>query len=143
MIYRVLNPSGQTKKVTLSKQDLAAVVVDRNLADCDTANNLNRKDLLALLGETPNRPALSTLSIVSGNKFQAQAMHVSEEQVFIYDGASKSLWTMTLSSKRGKIVGEAKIVINTPELTHVCAITCTADYIYLASDTEDRGGLFR
>ena len=26
---------------------------------------------------------------------------------------------------------------------HVCAITCTADYIYLASDSEDGGGLFR
>ena len=115
-LFRLLNPTGKERKLNLMKADLVALVVEKELANEETALSMSKPDLLQLLGGSVSQPALVPVKLASGVKLFPQAFTVHNDKLLLYDGPTTSVWELDIDKVNGKVVTEAKLLLNLPSV---------------------------
>ena len=142
-LFRLLNPTGKERKLNLMKADLVALVMEKELANEETALSMSKPDLLQLLGGSVSQPALVPVKLASGVKLFPQAFTVHNDKLLLYDGPTTSVWELDIDKVNGKVVAEAKLLLNLPSVKKVAAITSLGDYLWVASQHHSEGGLYK
>ena len=123
--------------------DAVALVVERRLADSETAKTMSRKDLLDLLGEQQStQQALNPLKITGGTRLHPQALcSQDDDSILVFDGPTNAVWLLKILTQRGNYTGSAKLLFSIPNLDNARSVSCSNTHIYVAS-SADNGGLF-
>ena len=137
LVLRLLDPSGKAKKQSLTKVDAVALVVERRLADSETAKTMSRKDLLDLLGEQQStQQALNTLKITGRTRLHPQAFcsHDDDSIQLVFDGPANAVWLLKiLPHQQGHYTGSAKLLISSLDLDNASSVSCSNSHVYVAS----------
>ena len=125
------------KKVSRSKKDLEALVVEQGLLPADTnPASFTKQQLMTLLGEenTAEQPTNFSTVKINGYRLSPVALTSVNADLIMADGSSNCLWRLKTSTMNSTVhVEESSVLCSVP--TAARSISASSNSIYITTST--------
>ena len=125
------------KKVSRSKKELEALVVEQGLLPADTnPASFTKQQLMTLLGEenTAEQPTNFSTVKINGYRLSPVALTSVNADLIVADGSSNSLWRLKTSTMNNTVhVEESSVLCSVP--TAARSISASSNSIYITTST--------